>query len=117
MEPTDAFRVLASIDRQLVLHELVTDSEPVSIEQLSQRVASRRHGLPLERMTDEQLERAQVRLVHQHFPLLCDRNLLVVDWETREVALTGSPDVDSLFEAAEELEQWPPDDLIHDFAT
>ena len=112
MKRTDAFRVLASADRQLVLHELVRGPDPVTVDTLSQRVAARRHRVPPGTVSDAQAERAQIRLVHQHFPQLEERDLIAVDWKEREVSLTDSENVDALLDAAGELEQWPPNDLL-----
>lgn len=112
MDQTDAFRILASADRQLILHELVAGTESVSVITLSQRVAARRHKIPPETVSDTQAERAQVRLVHLHFPRLEEREVITVDWDDREVALTDSENVDALLTAATELDQWPPDDLM-----
>ncbi len=111
MNRTDAFRVLASADRQLILHELVTADGPLAVETLSRHVAMRRHRLPPETVSDEQIERAQVRLVHQHFPILLERELVTVDWDRNEVALADTPALETLLDAATELDQWPPDDM------
>lgn len=112
MNRTDAFRVLASADRQLVLHELVRRPEPIAVGALSRRVAARRHRVRPERVSDAQAERAQIRLVHRHFPRLEERDLIAVDWDDREVSLTDDENVAALLEAAGELEQWPPNDLL-----
>ena len=112
MDQTDAFRVLASADRQLVLHELVDDSDPIAVGSLATRVAARRHKISSGAVSDEQADRAQVRLVHLHFPQLESRDIIAIDWETREVQLGDSTDVTAVLEAAEELEQWPPDDML-----
>ncbi|MDQ2049397.1 hypothetical protein RBH26_02750 [Natronolimnohabitans sp. A-GB9] len=114
MNDTDAFRVLASADRQLVLHELAVGDGSSGVETLACNVAARRHGLSTDTVSDEQLERAQIRLVHQHVPLLLERDVVTVDWEDEEVALADTEAVDDLFEAADELEQWPPDDMVYD---
>ena len=111
MKRTDAFRVLASADRQLVLDELCRRSEPVTVGTLSRRVAARRHRLPPDTVSDAQADRAQIRLVHRHFPRLEDRGVIAVDWSEREVSLADGETVDTLLEAAAELEQWPPTDL------
>ena len=35
-----------------------------------------------------------------------------MNWEENEVSLASKPEVEELFDAAEELESWPPDDLL-----
>ncbi|WP_440771519.1 DUF7344 domain-containing protein [Natronorubrum sp. DTA28] len=111
MDQRDAFRVLASADRQFVLHELVDRDDSVSVDALSQAVAARRHRVSPEAVSDAQADRAQVRLVHLHFPQLMDRNIITVDWADDEVSLADTEHVDVLLEAAEELEPWPPNDM------
>lgn len=113
MDRTDAFRVLASADRQLVLHELIDRDESMSVGTLSQHVAARRHRISTETVCDAQADRAQIRLVHLHFPQLMEQNVITVDWENDEVSLTDTDDVDVLLEAAEELDRWPPTDLVY----
>lgn len=112
MEQTEAFRILASADRQLVLHTLIERNREASVEELSQQVAARRHRVPPEKIDDREVERAQVRLVHTHFPRLVDRNVIEIDWSDRTVTLTDDECLDRLFEAAEELDGWPPTDLL-----
>ncbi|WP_338067833.1 DUF7344 domain-containing protein [Natronorubrum halophilum] len=114
LEQTDAFRVLASADRQLVLHELLAlgRDESMSVTTLSERVASRRNGISPEKISVGKTDRAQVRLVHLHFPQLLSRDIISVDWDDNEVSLTDDENVETLLEAAEELERWPPEDRL-----
>ena len=112
MNQTEAFHVLASADRQLVLHELLARDDPVDVDELSRAVAARRHRLPPEKVTGGMIERAQVRLVHGHLPRLAEADAVDVDWSDRTVALTDGESAEQLFDAATELESWPPDDLL-----
>lgn len=113
MNQREAFHVLASADRQLVLHELLEQDGEASVEELARQVAARRHRIPPATIADRKIERAQVRLVHNHFPRLADRDVVDIDWNERTVTLTEGESVDSLFDAAEEIGNWPPDDLLH----
>lgn len=112
MEQTEAFRVLASADRQLVLHELLERDGTVAIDDISRQVAARRHRLSSGKIDDGMVERAHVRLVHAHFPHLQARDLIDIDWDDEAVSLTDEECVDQLLEAAEELDSWPPTDLL-----
>lgn len=112
MKQTEAFRVLASADRQLVLHELLERDGTASIDDLSRQVAARRHRLSSGKIDDAMVERAHVRLVHAHFPHLQARELIDIDWDDEAVALTDEECVDQLLEAADELDSWPPTDLL-----
>jgi len=114
MNQMEAFRILASADRQLVLYELVERDETLSIEELSQQVAARRHRISPQKISDTKIERAYVRLVHDSLPRLQDTEIINVNWAGSEVSLSSKPEVDQLFDAAEELESWPPDDLLED---
>ncbi|WP_436347984.1 DUF7344 domain-containing protein [Natronorubrum sp. FCH18a] len=111
MDQRDAFRVLASADRQLILHELVDHDGSISVDALSEQVAARRHRISTESVSDAQVDRAQVRLIHLHFPQLLERNIISVDWTDDEVSLADTEHVDVLLEAAEELDPWPPNDM------
>ncbi|MDS0474676.1 hypothetical protein NDO75_06730 [Natrinema sp. 1APR25-10V2] len=112
MDQMEAFRILASADRQLVLHELVERDETSSITELSREVASRRHQISSQKISDTTVERAHIRLVHGSLPLLREKGIINVNWEENKVSLASKPEVEQLFDAAEELENWPPDDLL-----
>lgn len=109
MRETEVFRVLASADRQLLLHELVSTGEKATVEELSRRVAARRHQISSEKISEDKVECAHLRLVHVHLPMLLDLNVIEQDEDT--VALTDECKA-PLLEAAEVLEEWPPDDLL-----
>ena len=100
----EAFRILASADRQLVLHELVERDETTSIEELSQAVTAQRHQISSQRISDTKVERARVRLVHGTLPQLQEKGIINVNWGRNEIMLTNKPEIDQLFDAAEELE-------------
>ncbi|WP_449289216.1 DUF7344 domain-containing protein [Natrarchaeobius chitinivorans] len=108
----ESFRILASADRQLVLHELVERDESICIEELSRKVAARRHQISSQRINDTKVERAQIRLVHDSLPQLQEKGVTNLNWAENEVSLAREPKVEQLFDAAEELESWPPDDLL-----
>lgn len=110
VEPKNAYRVLASADRQHVLHELLQRDGLASVEELSRQVAARRHMTSTEKVTDREVERARVRLVHSHLPMMIDEGVITVDWDAGEVTFTGGEAIDQLFEAAAELDEWPPDE-------
>lgn len=112
MDQMEAFDILASADRQLVLHELLERDGEARIEELSQRVAARRHRLSPEQIDETKVEHAHVRLVHTHFPKLRAKNVIDIDWAAGDVSLTDGADVKHLFDAAEEIDGWPPDDLL-----
>lgn len=110
MEETEAFKVLGSADRQLLLYELIHSDRGENEEKLARRVAAYRHRSPPESISNEQVERAHIRLVHVHLPLL--RRLGVIEQDGDEVTLTDDGCRDQLLDAATELEGWPPDDLL-----
>ena len=88
------------------------EGSETTIEGISRQVAARRHRIDPERITDEKVERAHIRLVHTHVPQLREAGLVDVDCEDGEVVFTDDECVDQLFEAAAELESWPPDELL-----
>lgn len=112
MDQVEAFHILASADRQLILHELLEKEQEASIEELSLQVAARRHRIPPEKISDAKVRCAHVRLVHTHLPVLQDNDIINVNWDNSEVSLLNGGDVDQLFDAAKELESWPPKDLL-----
>ncbi|SER67925.1 DUF7344 domain-containing protein [Natrinema salaciae] len=114
MESTEAFRVLASADRQYLLHELAEQNGESTVGELSRRVAVRRHRTTCKNVTGAEIDRARVRLVHIHVPQLVERGVIDVDRQNGCVAFTEDENVDLLFEAAEELDEWPPEpELSH----
>ena len=108
MEETDMFRVLASADRQILFHELLSIDKEVTTEELSRQVAARRHQITPENISREKVKNAQIRLIHVHLPLLLDLNIIKL--ENDKVALAADEYRDQLLEAAEVLEDWPPND-------
>lgn len=109
MEEKEAFRALSSADRQILLYVLVTAEEPVATEELSRKVAAGRHQTHPEETSDEKIERALVRLVHVHLPLLADMDIIERDGET--VTLDDETCREQLAESADILDIWPPDGL------
>lgn len=112
MKQTEAFRLLASADRQLILHELRKKDGESCVEELSERVAARRHRIAPGKISHEEIERAHVRLRHTHLPQLAEKDVISHDTSTKTAALHDEASVEQLFEAAEELDCWPPDDLL-----
>lgn len=110
MKETEAFKALSSADRQILLSELVRADGVVTEAELARRVAARRHHLSPKSVGGEEIDRAYIRLVHFHFPLL--RELNVIEQDGEEVALTESEQRTQLLEAARELEEWPLDDRL-----
>ncbi|MFC6765947.1 DUF7344 domain-containing protein [Natrinema soli] len=116
MEPTEAFRVLASADRQYLLHELRERNGESTVGDLSRRIAIRRHRTTSENISLPEIDRARVRTVHIHLPFLLEQGVVDVDWSDGTVALTDEPSVDVLFAAAEELDDWPPEPQLSQFS-
>ncbi|MXV61758.1 hypothetical protein GS429_06695 [Natronorubrum sp. JWXQ-INN-674] len=112
MTQTEAFRLLASADRQLVLHELCEEGGDASISELSERIAARRHRLSPDKISDKQVERARVRLVHAHLPKLSEADIINHDVRDNTVVLNEDESVARLFDAADEIDGWPPTDLL-----
>ncbi|WP_246998094.1 DUF7344 domain-containing protein [Halosolutus gelatinilyticus] len=112
MEQTEAFWILASVDRQLLLHELLEHEGTAPIDGLSRQVAARRHSVASEKIDDGTIDRARIRLVHSHLPRLEEKRVIDVDWDDEAVSLTRDESVAQLLEAATELESWPPTDLF-----
>lgn len=105
MKESDTFRMLASVDRQLVLYELERADGPTTEEELACKVAARRHDISPEKTSDEEIERAHTRLVHNHIPLLLDLN--VIEQNGDRVVLNDECR-DQWLEAARTLDAWPP---------
>ncbi|WP_254763315.1 DUF7344 domain-containing protein [Natrinema marinum] len=108
MEQSDAFKVLASADRQYMFHELVERNGTSTVDSLSKRVAVRRHRTTPENVTDAEVDRTRVRLIHIHLPQLLERGIVDVDWTDGTVTFAEDAEVELLLEAAAELDQWPP---------
>lgn len=111
MDRTEAFEILASADRQLVLHELVARDGTSSVEELSQSVAARRHQLEPEDLDERAVERARFRLTRTHLPKLAERNVIRTDWDEDAVSLDDE-NAARVFGVSRELECFPPDDVL-----
>ncbi|QLG50343.1 DUF7344 domain-containing protein [Natrinema halophilum] len=109
MDKSDAFRVLASADRQYLFYELIERDGASTVETLSQQVAGRRHRTTPGNVTNAEIDRTRVRLAHIHLPKFLEQNIVDVDWADGSIAFTEDADIDLLLEAAAELEQWPPE--------
>lgn len=72
MKETEVIKALASADCQVLLNELIHTDGRATEEDLARRVAAERHQIPPETISEEQAERAHVRLVHFHLPLLLE---------------------------------------------
>lgn len=107
MKEAEVFKVLASADRQIMLHELSRIDDKVTEEELSRRIAARRHEISPEAICEEKTKRAHIRLVHQHLPLLLDLNVIKRDGD--KVTLTDGGQ-DQCIEAAKTIDAWPPDE-------
>jgi len=112
VKETEAFRVLASADRQLLLYELARAERALSEKELARRIAAQRHQTAPDKISEDEISRAHVRLIHVHLPWL--RDLDIVEQSEGEVALTDHEHTRQLFEAAESLGDWPADDLPGD---
>lgn len=110
MEGTEVFRALGSADRQILLYELVTTEGPVSEVDLARTVAARRHQIPPETVGEPKVRRAHIRLVHIHLPMLADMDVVTRDDD--EVSLADDAHREQLFEAADAIDAWPPDDML-----
>jgi hypothetical protein len=108
MDQSDAFRVLASADRQYLFHELVERNGTSTVGTLSELVAVRRHRTTSENVTETEIDRTRVRLIHIHLPELLERGIVDVDWSDGTVTFAEGAEIDLLLEAATELDQWPP---------
>ena len=114
MEEPEALRVVASADRQIVLQELSEANSTISVKELSRKVASRRNRTPPSSISDKRVRYAQIRLVHRHLPLLEDRDVIDAAWRDGEVKFTDEESVEQLFQVADDLQNWPPDDLLEE---
>ncbi|WP_254528395.1 DUF7344 domain-containing protein [Natrinema gelatinilyticum] len=112
MDQSDAFRVLASADRQYLFHELVERGGASTVDTLSRQISVRRHRTSPEKVTDAEIDRTRVRLIHIHLPQLLERDIVDVDWTDGEIRFTEDADIDLLLDAAAELKQWPPEPRI-----
>ncbi|SEQ72617.1 DUF7344 domain-containing protein [Natrinema salaciae] len=107
MERTEAFRLLASADRQLLLHELCKQDGEATVSELAERVAARRHQISLDKISDEHRERASIRLHHTHLSQLAEADVISHDASDETVVLHDDEPVDDLFDAAAEIADGP----------
>ncbi len=109
MDQLEAFRILASEDRQIVLRELFDQEGEASIDDISRQVASERNQTSPDNISDETFERAKIRLVHSHLPRMAEEN--VIEKSDNMATLRSRECVIKVLEAAEELETQISGDL------
>lgn len=109
MDETEVFKILASADRQILLQVLASADETATEKELSRIVAAQRHDISPEAVSEEEIKRARIRLVHKHLPKLLEQN--VIEQDGNKVALTDGGR-DQWIEAAKTLGGWPPDERV-----
>ena len=108
MEQSEAYRVLASADRQHVVHELSTRCTDPELGMLARAVAARRHRTDPASLSPDDVDRARIRLVHTHLPILDDFGVVTYE-DDDSIALVDDESVEYLLEVADDLPGWPPD--------
>lgn len=92
------FRILASADCQLRLYDLASAEKPVAETELACQIAAQRYQVDPEKISDDKINRAYIRLIHVYLPWLRDLN--IIERNEDKVGLTDHEQTDQLFEAA-----------------
>lgn len=96
------FAVLTSSTRRYALGELVTSGEPVTVEQLVERVAPREATVPFGSSAEDLWIEVETTFRHVHLPLLTDTGLVVWNRDLDTVELT--PVLEQLWSVVPDLE-------------
>lgn len=83
------FDILSSPRRRYLLYYLNQQDEPVSIQELSARIAAWENDIPVDDLTSQQQKRVYVSLYQTHIPKLEDAGVAEYDQEEGTVRLTG----------------------------
>lgn len=83
MDTSEAFSLLADLERQYVLLELFEGPKTTTVERLSHQVAARAHA---ESYTD--VESIKTRLVHNHLPRLSNHGVIEYDRSAGHIEFT-----------------------------
>lgn len=83
-----AYDLLSNARRRLVISHLRGAEEPVSVSELSERIAAWENDIPVEELSDQQIKRVYVSLYQIHIPKLDEFGLVDYDKDSGEVALT-----------------------------
>jgi len=110
MDQLEAIHILASADRQIVVRKLFEREGEASITEISKQVAAERHQTSPHSISDNTIERAQIRLVHNHLPRMIEAGL--INKNDNMVSLINGEGIEKVSEVAEELEPWASDDLL-----
>lgn len=83
-----AYDLLSNARRRLVISHLRGAEEPVSVSELSERIAAWENDIPVEELSDQQTKRVYVSLYQIHIPKLDEFGLVDYDKESGNVSLT-----------------------------
>lgn len=83
-----AYDLLSNARRRLVISHLRGAEGPVSVSDLSERIAAWENDIPAEELSDQQIKRVYVSLYQIHIPKLDEFGLVDYDKDSGEVELT-----------------------------
>lgn len=83
------FDLLSNRRRRFVLHYLLREDRPVSIQELSKQVAMWEFGVTDEELSDQQKKRIYVALYQTHVPKLEEAGVIEYDSDTGLVEIAG----------------------------
>lgn len=89
LEEDVIFDILSNSRRRNILVYLLQNQEPMTIQELSRKVAARENDIPVDDVTKEQQKRVYVSLYQTHIPNLVDAGLVTQDEEAGTVELEG----------------------------
>lgn len=103
------FDLLSNRRRRFVLHYLIQENRPVSIQELSRQLAMWEFEAPAEELTDQQEKRIYVALYQTHLPKLEDAGVVDYDSDTGlvEISSQATQLQSYLDEPTEEERPWP----------
>lgn len=89
LELDHVFEALAHPRRRYLLYTLLDDAE-WSLEEVSRKLAAWEEGVPVETLTDQEVERVYVSLYHNHVPKLVAEDIVEFVEATETIRPSGN---------------------------
>lgn len=106
----EIFDILRKKRRRYALYYLEQQDRPVSVSELTERIAHWESDPDQFTIPDGKFEDIEVMLKHQHLPKAAEVEFIEYDEDRQEIVLTGSPSEFKAILSVAELAEKPSDD-------
>lgn len=102
---TDAFEILSAARRRYALY-MLADNRVSNVDNLVVQIAEWERGTSVTAVSDEQKERIEISLVHNHLPRLADHDVVTYDPQSGDVVLAeGFSEIEPILDDVKRAEE------------